>query len=327
VYSKHKIVMTRTSVTSCVASSATKAAGGGIVALYGLTLESSTLANNLAEVTVGANKAFVAYAGGAFTDSVLELRHSVVSGNTAHAVLGKSYAGGVLAAQVTAKYSTISGNTASAVGDTYNYGVCGGAAAIYAASIFDSTIDHNEADIVGALLIADSTASSLILQSTISSNNGKLVNGGVLSSAPLSIANSTIAFNSGGPFGGAGVFPSGGSLQMTSTIVSNNSPLDVAGSITVTGSNNLVKTADVNITLPNDTIKLDPKLGSLAYNGGATRTHAPGAGSPAIDAGSLPLSLDSDQRHGPYVRSVGVAADIGAYEADFDHVFGDGFDF
>jgi len=327
VYSKHKVALDHAAVTSCVASSPTKAAGGGIVALYGLTLESSTLANNLAEVTVGASKDFVAYAGGAFTDSVLELKHSVVSGNTAHAVLGKSYAGGVLAAQVTAKYSTISGNTASAIGDSYNYGLCGGAAAIYAASIVNSTIDNNQADIVGAMVIADSDATSVILQSTISSNKGHLVMGGVLSSAPLSIANSTIAFNTGGPFGGAGVFPSGGSLQMTSTIVSNNSPLDLAGSITVTGSNNLVKTADINLTLPNDTIKLDPKLGPLAANGGTTRTHALGAGSAAIDAGSLPLSLDSDQRHGSYARTVGVAADVGAFEVDTDHIFGDGLDF
>ncbi len=82
------------------------------------------------------------------------------------------------------------------------------------------------------------------------------------------------------------------------------------------------------ITLPADTISADPLLQPLADNGGATRTHALGDGSPAIDAGDNTASLAFDQRGGGYPRVVGVAADIGAYERQSidDAIFVDGFD-
>ena len=56
-------------------------------------------------------------------------------------------------------------------------------------------------------------------------------------------------------------------------------------------------------------------LGPLAYNGGTTRTHALLAGSPAIDAGSNPLGLTTDQRGAGFPRVVGGASDMGAYES------------
>jgi hypothetical protein len=58
----------------------------------------------------------------------------------------------------------------------------------------------------------------------------------------------------------------------------------------------------------------DPLLQPLADNGGPTFTRALGVGSPAIDAGSNPLSLTIDQRGGNYVRVFGPAADMGAFE-------------
>src|SRR5262249_17526403 len=57
----------------------------------------------------------------------------------------------------------------------------------------------------------------------------------------------------------------------------------------------------------------DPMLAALANNGGATQTHALLAGSPAIDTGSNPASLTTDQRGGIFVRSNGVT-DMGAFE-------------
>ena len=56
----------------------------------------------------------------------------------------------------------------------------------------------------------------------------------------------------------------------------------------------------------------NPLLGPLQDNGGATWTHAPQLGSPAIDAGGA--CQDSDQRG--HSRPVGRACDIGAVEAD-----------
>lgn len=57
----------------------------------------------------------------------------------------------------------------------------------------------------------------------------------------------------------------------------------------------------------------DAKLGPLQNNGGPTPTRLPQAGSPAIDAGSNPQGLTTDQR-GFTPRVVDKAADIGAVE-------------
>jgi len=70
--------------------------------------------------------------------------------------------------------------------------------------------------------------------------------------------------------------------------------------ITVSGSGNL--------------IAVEPMLAPLANNGGPTQTHALLAVSPALNAGSNPLNLTTDQRGTGFPRVVGAAADIGAFE-------------
>lgn len=113
-------------------------------------------------------------------------------------------------------------------------------------------------------------------------------------------------------------------VTLQSTIIAGNPPLDLSSG-PVTGAHNLVKSAYDVTTLPLDTISLDPKLGPLALNGGRTRTHVPGAGSPALNAGANPSGAATDQRGPTYRRVVGAAADIGAVEVDPDHIFGSGF--
>jgi hypothetical protein len=56
----------------------------------------------------------------------------------------------------------------------------------------------------------------------------------------------------------------------------------------------------------------DPMLGSLAFNGGPTRSHALLTGSPAIGRGSNPLKLTTDQRGPGFARESSGAVDIGA---------------
>src|SRR6185369_7977586 len=65
----------------------------------------------------------------------------------------------------------------------------------------------------------------------------------------------------------------------------------------------------------------NPLLGALANNGGPTRTHAVGAGSPAINAGSNANAVDqngaaltADQRGSGFPRINSGTVDIGAYE-------------
>jgi len=48
--------------------------------------------------------------------------------------------------------------------------------------------------------------------------------------------------------------------------------------------------------------------------------------SPAIDQGDNPAPVATDQRGPTYRRVVGAKADIGAYEVDADHIFGEAFE-
>ena len=81
---------------------------------------------------------------------------------------------------------------------------------------------------------------------------------------------------------------------------------------TITGTRNLIGTS--SLPLPADTLRDDPKLGSLADNGGPTPTMRLASDSPAIDHGNNVLSLSRDQRGPGYPRVKGARADIGAYE-------------
>jgi hypothetical protein len=67
----------------------------------------------------------------------------------------------------------------------------------------------------------------------------------------------------------------------------------------------------------------------LAYHGGGQRTHALLSTSPAVDVGSNPGSLTTDQRGNGFAREVPTGLpDIGAYERQVndDEVFYAGFD-
>ena len=84
--------------------------------------------------------------------------------------------------------------------------------------------------------------------------------------------------------------------------------------MTVSGANNLVTAADATVALPAQTLHVHPLLLPLANNGGPTRTHALGVGSPALDTGNNVANLPTDQRGVAFPRVLGAAADIGAFE-------------
>jgi hypothetical protein len=175
--------------------------------------------------------------------------------------------------------STITGNTAR---------VAGGVVAFGGIKIVGSTLSNNSADHIGAV--------------------------GVLGG--LDIDNSTIVFNHDrtGSYSAA-VFSAQGNLSIQSSILSGNggdgSERDLSGTPTsFQGSNNIIVSS--YLVTPADTITDCPRLQPLADNGGRTLTHRPSSSSPAIDAGSNPLHLASDQTGGP--REVGAAADIGSVE-------------
>lgn len=282
-------------------------------------------------------------AGGCVYSAGSVSAHAIsVTGCTTDPQLYQSGGGLYVKRDVEAVDSTISGNygyhgggiwtrgdltlTSTTVAD--NAGFMGGGIWTHGdnLALTGSTISGNHAGFNSGGLLAYSDSgtgagTATITNSTLSGNvSDDFMGGAYVANMVVRLSNSTVAFNrsargcSGLQVGGRYTF----AAYMDSSLLSNNAPTNGVGcdfwfpNFDVAGSHNLVVTS--NGTLPPDTIRTDPLLLQLADNGGPTRTHAPTPGSVAMDAGSNPLGLASDQRGEGYARVHGSAADIGAFE-------------
>ena len=273
--------------------------GGGIYSNNILSLIDSTVSGNHAS-------GFLAYGGGIqnFRGTVT-LNSSVVSNNS---TAGDFARGGGIAGlrygSVSIINSTVSGNS------TADDGANGGG--IYTAngdiSITNSTVSGNStADAVGGGIYSR-TGSISLTNSTVSGNNstGNGAAGGIgFSRGAVLIANSTVTANSASNAGG-GVFSfntSEGSLAIRNSIVTGNSDNgtapNVVGSVNeLIVENSLIgNTTGSGITATTgagNILNQQALLGPLANNGGPTLTHALLPGSPAIDAGNNALAVDPE---------------------------------
>ena len=341
IYSKGSVTLNHATVADCQALGQAGAGGGGIVALYQLTMLNSVLSGNSAVAAVGASGTTTAEGGGAVVLGHLNLVNSTVSGNLVHTVAGKAIGGGLYVhGTLSCKYSTIDTNTASVAqfsaggGD---YGTGGGLAFMHYGSgqsftMSSCSVHHNMADAgAGVVLSEQDNATASIRNSTISTNTANYEGGGLVEGTRLTLSNSTVAFNVAGSYGGGGLIASGDTLTMESSIVADNGPsgsafaADLDGTSTVSGHNNIVKVVGTMVILPIGTVRLDPQLGPLRDNGGITHTHALLPASPAIDSGNNKANLGTDQRSTGFPRVIGIAADIGAFEFDPDVIFINGF--
>jgi CSLREA domain-containing protein len=259
---------------------------------------------------------------------------TIANGDTTRLFFQGFDAGGAIdfgGANLTLKDSVIFGSDSTFGGAITNSGH---------ASIINSTITDNfgydDAYPGGAIY---NTGTLEISNSTISNNLSR----GIANRGTLEISNSTISNNFGG-----GVFNEN-SATFTSSIIANNTSSDVTFT-TVTpgtntdddvigteaftsGGNNLIGRVDgfgslgfnspteagfvdgVNGDVVGTTDNpIDPQLGELQDNGGPTLSQELLAGSPAIDAGSNPNNLATDQRGEGFNRTVGNGTDIGAFE-------------
>ncbi|MCU0782172.1 MAG: hypothetical protein MUF04_13885, partial [Akkermansiaceae bacterium] len=133
------------------------------------------------------------------------------------------------------------------------------------------------------------------------------------------------AASAGLPGRGGAIRPSGNlfirmSLVANNTVADNGTGRNLSGAVTSQGFN-LIGASDGatgawNYTdlVGSNTAPIDPMLGGLADNGGATPTHALLPGSPAIDIGN-DLYEGTDQRGLP--RKSGPNVDIGAFEYQY----------
>lgn len=258
------------------------AQGGAIYAKLGVELHSSTVSENAANAVLGFTSG-----GGIFSNGYFLAESSTVSDNFAE---GSGFGGGVYAVNgdVEIKSSTVSGNKA-----------------LNGAGVF---VGYK-----GTTALAD------IQNSTISGNDASGDAGGAEFRVPATISNSTIVSNtSGNNSAGAGVYATT-TLSATSSIFAGNRlPGGEPATDVYTLIGELDGTSNIIVSTPNMppalTITNCPRLGPLAGNGGPTLTHEPMPGSPAINAGADPLTLQFDQRGSGYVRASGGAPDIGSVE-------------
>jgi len=171
---------------------------------------------------------------------------------------------------------------------------------------------------------ARTTAGRIANDCSSSSGQG----GAVCALGELTLTNSTVADNTAAATGG-GVYGHD-TVSLTSSILAGNttggSPDDCGmSSGSATASTSLIQaTGACGVTegQNGNLIGQDPLLAALADNGCATPsagdgtcvlTHALTTGSPAIDAGSNPNHLTTDQRGRPRVQD--AAVDMGAFES------------
>jgi|GEM_PF-1245913 len=271
----------------------------------------------------------------------LWLEDVTISNGQAESGAGISIEGGGL----TLVRSTVDGNTASSIG--------GGLHTRFAEiTMEDSTLSNNNAQHGGGTYIVESTVT--LTNSTVSRNSASVQGGGIwVSHNTLTLTNTTVSGNSGNygaaihqfngvttltnstisgniaSFGSGGVFRSLGVMQLENSIIAGNTsggdPLDVVSTIvSLPGGHNLIGTGAMSGIVNGENGNqvgsaddpLDPRLGVLADNGGATQTMALQPDSPAINAGNDDVAPARDQRG--VDRPQGGRSDIGAYELDDD---------
>jgi CSLREA domain-containing protein len=326
--------------------------GGAIANYGTLTINNGTFANNIinghgqggAIYNDGplsiSNSTFTgnhAYDGGALYDnpgSTADITTSMFSDNSAE------YGGGILnyIGTLSITNSTIRANTGSSQGaGIHNAGTL---------FLTDSTVSENNANqpntfssgggiyntgkmtAIGSLFWKNTatgdgggiynSSSLTILNSTFSENTASDTGGGLYNSGTSDITNITIS----GSFVGTYPFASGihnaGMMNFSNSILANSSSgsncyNDASTGIIGLNTSNLIES---NAAAPNScgtsSLSSDPKLGSLADNGGPTQTMALLPGSPALDAGDDAACAIADQRS--VGRPQGSHCDIGAYE-------------
>ena len=301
--------------------------GGGLFHTGGtLTITDSVISDNTA---VGDSN----FGGGIYAlNSTVSIVDSEISGNS---TTGDSAPGAgiiVISGNLTIDQSTISGNSTTGA-NSVGGGVTVGGGNL---TITNSTISGNSTTGSGAGIAFDgNTFVATVTNSTISGNTTPGSGGGIANFAgTLNLNHSTVTENTAAADRGSGLasFETNAVLTVVSNVFSSiiagntNSDVDhlfVSGPTAPTetvfsGGFNLIGTGNVpdRFTGPNDqTGVIDPRLASLADNGGPTETHALLSGSPAIDGGDVSATETTDQRGAGFPRLIGSRVDIGAFEA------------
>ena len=236
--------------------------GGGILNTNGATL-------NLTEVNVSGNSA-TSLGGGVATRAILlvttttNITRSLISNNSAIAGGGGLSNLGtdlISSAVTTLTNSTVTNNNALAEGG----GISNAAATM---NLTNNTISHNQSLVAGGGIVnvAGILVGTVNLRNNILAQNNALLGTDLISSDGLGIFNS-----------------------LGNNLVGNNLDIGVSfsASVVIGGLPQPNVNADIVGSIDVGFQIINPLLGALANNGGATNTRSLGAGSPAIDRQQL----------------------------------------
>ena len=342
-------------ITNTTISGNTANSGGGGVYFDANDASDSTLTVTGSLIT--GNEAAGGEGGGLYTEDVsVEVFSSTISDNTADGGGGGVYTD---RGDVIVEFSTISGNTA--VGDSGGGGMYFSGSESYGLTIRNSTLSGNSAtDYGGALYMDEGTA--VIENSTISGNTAYNAGGiwsyGYLTLIQSTVTDNTatgeatqvggiqLGGGSGAPASaaatkgkdkakdGEGVnraaAAGSGEVDLIGTIVAGNAGQDIGSyetpSVTANSDHSIIGVVDDTVTVDDlggtQLGVTDPGLAALAANGGPTQTHALLDGSPALNAGPVPVPSfpgnEYDQRGPGYARVAFGVVDVGAFEAQED---------
>jgi hypothetical protein len=316
--------------------SGANAEGGGIYSAAGVSLTHANV-----EVGSASSAGGNAYGGGIFSVGGTIAHYTGFFANYTDVTSSTSQGGAIFSkGGVEFKYGTISGSSAQQGG-----GIAAPTGDLYlrGATLYNNYAKFNASAI--GMFTGGGSSTAKIVNSTISGNqvgsSGKYAV--FVSANSTKFYNSTIAYNTGGHAAGVVLTGASGSTAgLYSTLMSSNSYTngtqnDFSKNLNVTftgSSNNLIR--NPTSIVPTGTLTgatACPHLHKLAVNGGPTATHRLGGAlkgankNPAIDTGSNPKSLGSDQRGGALsqttpARASGnpALADIGAYEVQQDDI-------
>ena len=317
--------------------------GGALEHVNGtVTINNSTFTNN---TTTSGGGALDTWASGTGASSSMTVNNTVINNNQAVTNGGAIYIGGGSATStVDLNQVTITNNTASNLGGAIR--ILGNDSSSIIVRITETTIDNNDSAFGGAIYtdIGNGNAVTVtVLNSTLSNNTATSWGGGIFNtSTTVNVHQSTLSGNvSSGDGGdiytnggtvniiqstlanavapdGGGIYTFGGATaNVSNSIVASNSPTTCAGTGTINNQGNNI--ADDTTCPFGIGVNLNPLLQALANNGGPTRTHALGAGSPALGRGNSGVCSNTpvngvDQR-GVSRPQGGGSCDSGAYES------------
>jgi len=319
--------------------------GGGIANTGTLAITGCALRDNQAGASSG-QRAIGAQGGALYNLLITAINASRIENNrVVGAASGGNAGGGVFMnspAVTQIAISHLQGNSAPQGGAI---AMLGGELLLNASALLQNASTNDG----GALRLAGGTATAV--NATFSGNTANAHGGAIaLAAGSADLRNVTITQNqanadAAGSGDGGGVYLSSGTLSARNSLVhgnldagSGNRHVDCSGAMSSVGYLWLGDATGCVLTAgEGDQVGVDPLLGALADNGGATLSHALPIGSPAIDAGNpagclgtqdLPLRLDQRQRLRPVDGNGDGSArcDVGAFELIPQQIFPSGFE-